>query len=654
MAKARLQKTLADYMAIAITPALIMLLVGSLVFFLMEISYSGRFGDRVHWILGWFIFASVLVSRIAIEQGRAHAAAFGALLAFAITLAVLKFAAANFVVFVLLAVVWWCTNKLTYDCTLIDESEDVSGEGLLQIAGISHDDDAMDVVTDDTEEEHLPWWQRWITNPTNRKGKPHAPGLWVVYFSLAALPIFGIGQSFISQSDTGSRSYAFQLLWVYVAAALGLLLMTSFLGLRRYLRQRRLKMPVAMAGTWIATGLTLAIAILLICLILPRPDGAYSIAGVVDSVAEKVQEAADNAFLDGDAGEGDGERSGESEEEREGEGDSKAADKKEDEKKGEGESRSDAGDDKSKGDEKANGKSGKKDGDDGKKRNDDEAKESDGKDGSKTKKDSDAGDGSKDKDSDKKKSGSKSSKSGKEKGGSNGKKSKSSKDKEKTDDKSKKEKKEKEKDDKSKSPAGQDEEPQQQDGHNQTKTPETSPPSSDWIGTGVKWIIYGLIALVAVWFAWRHRQAILAAIRDFIQAIRDFWNRLFGGSTKEESSDDGEDDKLVSRPFDEFKNPFWTGSTPRTPPAELMRYTFEALQAWSGEHGLSRTADQTPIEFTELLADNVKPMAGDIKQLGQLYARMAYAGRKPNQACLPILQRIWQNMEELAVATEPQ
>jgi hypothetical protein len=44
----RLDQTLADYVGIVISPVLIMSLVGSLVFFLVEIASAGRFGDRRH------------------------------------------------------------------------------------------------------------------------------------------------------------------------------------------------------------------------------------------------------------------------------------------------------------------------------------------------------------------------------------------------------------------------------------------------------------------------------------------------------------------------------------------------------------------------------------------------------------------------------
>src|SRR5436190_10782613 len=139
MAKSRREKTLADYVVIAISPALIMTLVGSLVFFLLELSYRGDFEIRVRWILGWFVVGAVLVARIAIQEGRAHANAFGGALVLVVGLAVLRFVDAInavVVVWILLAVIWWCSWKLTWDCTLIDEDEDASGEGLLEAAGL--------------------------------------------------------------------------------------------------------------------------------------------------------------------------------------------------------------------------------------------------------------------------------------------------------------------------------------------------------------------------------------------------------------------------------------------------------------------------------------------------------------------------------------
>ena len=54
-------------------------------------------------------------------------------------------------------------------------------------------------------------------------------------------------------------------------SGLCLLLTTSFLGLRRYLRQRQVEMPLEMAATWLGVGVTLIVVMLLFCLLLPRP-----------------------------------------------------------------------------------------------------------------------------------------------------------------------------------------------------------------------------------------------------------------------------------------------------------------------------------------------------------------------------------------------
>ena len=140
----RYDKTLADYLVIAVSPALIMALVGSLVFFLLEIFYQGNFTGRLHYILSLFIFAAVLIGRIAIEDGKERAAMFAVPLGGATMLAIVRFVEfqgplgqASFPInFGLIALIWWCAHKLTWDCTMIDETEPGSGEGLLDAAGL--------------------------------------------------------------------------------------------------------------------------------------------------------------------------------------------------------------------------------------------------------------------------------------------------------------------------------------------------------------------------------------------------------------------------------------------------------------------------------------------------------------------------------------
>src|SRR5262249_36972964 len=120
------------------------------------------------------------------------------------------------------------------------------------------------------------WWEGYLRYREGQKRKPHTPGVWVVYFSLAALPLFGLGQALIPAEAVGPRRRAFWLMSIYVASGLGLLLTTSFLGLRRYLRQRKLQMPVAMTGVWLLVGGILIALLLTTGALLPRPNPEYS------------------------------------------------------------------------------------------------------------------------------------------------------------------------------------------------------------------------------------------------------------------------------------------------------------------------------------------------------------------------------------------
>src|SRR5947207_1037338 len=64
MSSDRLRLTLADYVVILISPALILGMVGGLAFFLLEVLYRGGYEARLGWTLFCFVGGSVLVARI--------------------------------------------------------------------------------------------------------------------------------------------------------------------------------------------------------------------------------------------------------------------------------------------------------------------------------------------------------------------------------------------------------------------------------------------------------------------------------------------------------------------------------------------------------------------------------------------------------------
>jgi hypothetical protein len=67
MAADRERPSLADYAVTAISPILIMLMVGSLVFFLVEVLYEGQYSGRLLYTMFFFVMGAVLVARIAIH-----------------------------------------------------------------------------------------------------------------------------------------------------------------------------------------------------------------------------------------------------------------------------------------------------------------------------------------------------------------------------------------------------------------------------------------------------------------------------------------------------------------------------------------------------------------------------------------------------------
>lgn len=260
--------TVIDYLVAAVCPLLIVALVQSLALFIGEVVYRGEHAPHLRWTLFWFGLGMVGVSRIAIERTRMYAGLYALGLGAATALLLSYFFQMNWVAWLILGFIWWCADKLTFDTTLVDEDEDASGEGLLDVAGVD------DTTDDEPAEKPRPAtraspWRRVFLNDPGKKERPHAPGLWVIYFLVGALPVFAAGHVVLRQ--TGDAAFGLFLAMIYYTAGLALLMLTSLLGLRRYLRQRRLKMPGAMAGAWIGTGAFICGVVILGSLLLPRP-----------------------------------------------------------------------------------------------------------------------------------------------------------------------------------------------------------------------------------------------------------------------------------------------------------------------------------------------------------------------------------------------
>jgi hypothetical protein len=664
----RLQQTLADYLVIAISPALIMLLVGSLMFFLLRVFYQGEFQERLHWVMTCFVFAAVLIARISIEDGFERAAPFGAALAILVGIAANRFMeyhgswidSYSWVInFTVIGIVWWCVHQLTWDCTVIDESEDASGEGLMQIVGLEGPADARNAVADaerlsgtTTREVPAGFWQRYL----ERQRRPHAPGVWVVYFSLAALPIFGLGQWLIPVANAAGRRYVFWLLCIYVASGLGLLLTTSFLGLRRYLRQRRIEMPTLMANLWLSTGGAIIVALLIAAALLPRPSAEIAISQLPITLGSPQQEASNMAPLDDDGARDDqgkaaerkpetGEQADQPPPEGSGnqrggksEGQASGDAKGEVQGQGEGESKQSGGEGKPSAEARGEASNKQRDtGAQGESKGQSEQKSSQESPG-------ESESASKDQqDSQAKKQ--KSDQPPKSEFARNMKKYREAQKElaEPYEDKQKQEEKQAAGDnEQQQSP---EESPAESAAAESMPVPEPVETAAGWLMTLVKWVFYGLFLLGVLWALWRYRHEVLAAIRSFLDELSAWWQGLLGGKRNVGVAGDEERQILVPlAPFASYADPFASGLYRQSAPEELVRYSFEAFEAWSREHGCPRGADQTPHELARDVARLNTRIAADARNLAELYARAAFSRGALPAATREQLRRLWSQM----------
>ena len=258
----RLHQTMADYVVIAISPALIMTLVGSLVFFLLNVFYQGQFAGRLHWVMACFVFAAVLIGRISIEEGFERAMPFGIALAIAVGIAVdeVRRAARQLGRLVRLA------DQLGLDRAdlVVRPSADL---GLHRDRRRRRTPPARDCCkppawSGPTEAKRP---KRPCSTNSGWKARPRAevPSRLVAALRRTAAPAARAGR--VGRLLFAGRAAAVRHRPVVhpgratsaaaampsgccastSASGLGLLLTTSFLGLRRYLRQRRIEMPHA-------------------------------------------------------------------------------------------------------------------------------------------------------------------------------------------------------------------------------------------------------------------------------------------------------------------------------------------------------------------------------------------------------------------------
>ncbi len=613
----REKPTFVDWVVTALSPILVMLMVGSLSFFLVEVLYSGQYSTRLISTLFFFVIGAVLIARISIEQGSKKAWMYGLFLGAAAMLAFQAFveypsastrALSPVINLFLIAVVWWSANKLTWDCTHLDEDRKSSGRGVLDAAGLDAslpvnaaqervrekqgdtpeiDDEVSKAEAKKRKKDPAGmagWLARWNRYREHQKLKPHTPGTWVVYFSLAAFPLFGLGQSLIPADDAERRRATFMQMAVYVGSGLMLLVTTSLLGVRKYLRERNAKIPAQLTLGWLGIGAATVAGFLILGAFLPRP---HSETPLIDINYSTKQDRSASKFAqktnDGAAGKGEGK-----------EGNKTEAGK----------------------DAKASGKNGEKGGNAGEK--------GDG--------------GGKGKDQ-----GGKNKAEGKDGKQGEGEKNEQGKQGEQKDNQA-------DGDQKAKDADGKTEEKQSSEQGNSTR--ETLSKISESIGSFLKWIVWIVIAIavivgIAIFFL-----KYLAPFTEWARNLLDWLRGLFAKKTKEggvrsdEDQAEAEEKAYRPPPFSDFENPFDSGRAKRMTLPQLIEYSFAAMDSWAWDHDLGRKSNETPNEFARRIAEDCEDLELLGPQLATLYVRALYSNTElPAVEAIKTLQKFWREIE---------
>jgi len=598
---ARPHQTAADTVVATIAPALIIGMICCLVFFLILVTCRGEFTVRLMYILGLYTFASVLVARIAIEQSRTLSMAYTGILGTATLFVVMKFVdfqgvfalAALPLTIGFLVLIGFLADRITFDCTLIEDSDDSSGVGLLQSLG----------VVDNPQNSPARFAQKQnsdnasVSNSTSPKNKTakrkqrHNPGVWVLYFAILAIPLFGLGQITIPASEAGSRAAAYWFLFGYLFFSLCLLVSTSFLGLRRYLRQRNVEMPIRLNVVWIGGGVIGVFLVLLAVSLLPLPSGSLGFFDLPIRI-ETATKLQPNQFGWGQEGtEQDTENAAKVTKEN-------AKAKATDESTPSNEVSSE---------EKAESKDGS-------------AKmKGESKDSNKT---NDSSDSKKSPSSD-----------------TNGK--------SKSNEPPKSQPKEPSAEDRA-AQKKQDASKKESSSKSQDSQPKQEPASSSWslslaggLSNLLRWIVSLLLLLVIAFLVLRYRDELALIFKD----LAAWWRGLFGVQVEEtkpiENTLQATAAPRVSRKsFEDYVNPFSTNGAGWNA-AKIIRHTFEAIEAWGRERQLSRSDQETPEEFLRRLATKFPDQSESILRLTQLYNRLAYANTPVDANDVKRLSGLW-------------
>ena len=581
--KKRLRPETFDYFLAGLSPIFVIGMIGSLVYFLVCVLYRGSFPIRLMWVLGLYTVASVLIARIAMEKSRSYSLGYMTALGAATLIATPAYMSTGsgslfggmLLVAPLLVLIAVLADRITFDCTSMNEDIESNGIGLLQSLGVTRAEQFKETRS---------LAQKAVG--ASLKMRRHNPGVWILYFALGAIPLFALGQ--LIAVDPENRAFAWKMVFAYLFCSLSLLVLISLLSLRKYLRDRNVEMDSGLASRWIVYGVSSSLVLLIVLFLIPLPSKSIFQTELPFRITQK-DNLSSSRF--GWGNEGVDDKNPNSPQAESGEQNTDPNDRNANGQEGESSPSSSTSDNSSKtsrkkdsGSSEQNSSSGseKQKGKDADSKNPNEPTEGENK------SPNDPADGQGEQ------------RESKEPSESDG------------------------------SPAAS---PNQS---KQLQAPNQAPRKSSWSlqwnpGTTLQWMAMLAIVAVACFYAYLHRKEIIA-----------FINRWLGYGRREESRTIQPTDTLTASTipplFSTLDNPFAVRGLSRE---QMVTKLFQALETWGFEKRIKREDEETPDEYVKRIGKRFPEQHDNLKRLGFLYSRIAYARGRVSEAEVKGLQPLW-------------
>lgn len=303
-----------DYLIVVVNPVLILIMVWSIVFFLLDVRYvyTEVHDPYLRWVAFFFVLGVVALNRLFAKEGVENGIIYGVGLAIAIALytivsttiygmgSVVK----NFMntspgiatLFNMGVVIflWWLTNRITYECC-IDENS-TSGEiGILtsvsKSGGMEKVKNRKNKKNNKNDIDYL-FYEFEAIDPTElglkdddslkevakgalgfgKRLSSVPAGISVIFFSIPVMTIFSLGLRILINGGPAMVKGGWFYTVLFVFSALMLLCTTALGGIREYFKARKVSIPAPIGITWISGGLFILLLSMTLSAYLPFPS----------------------------------------------------------------------------------------------------------------------------------------------------------------------------------------------------------------------------------------------------------------------------------------------------------------------------------------------------------------------------------------------